>query len=132
MAALRNIAICERGDRPHVSVPCRLLANAQGSLISLSCACGSVSIWDAGQAETAQSFSLMFSTGKTVDAMRQVRKLNCVGLLMPCTRNSGYHEDWLGQWNYLEDRYTLIEIGDIYAETRLREEESLRSELPSP
>jgi len=123
-AALRSIAICERGDRPQVSVPCRLLGTAHGSLILLTCSCGCASIWDAGQVETAQLFSSMYSTGRTVDAMKLVRKSSCVTLLMPFMKNSGYHKDWLGQLDYLEDRAELVAIAADYAERRLREEES--------
>jgi len=55
--------------------------------------------------------------------MKLVRKSSCVTLLMPFMKNSGYHEDWIGQLNYLEDRAELVGIAVDYAERRLREEE---------
>jgi len=119
MAALRSIEICDRNDREHLTVSCHTSIDAIGSLISWSCVCGCASIWDCGQDATAQSCLLMYSMGKIDDAMKLLRMQSCVGLLMPCMRNSMYSKSTGWQYTYLLDRIALLEDDSTVAQDEL-------------
>lgn len=125
-AALSTIATCLRDNRPHLRVNCRLSIHVQGSLACVTCSCGAASFWDCGVGETAASYLSTLKTAKISDAMVVLAKLNCLGLLLPCTRSMMTDKPDTADLGYIRSRGLLYSVEEEIAWEALQDESSRR------